>query len=89
MRDAQARITGKGQVQVPVSVRKKLGAEIGDYVLFQSEGDGRIYLDVRKQTRLAELGGVLKEEARPFAGLDVEEYGTRKAWIRKRVGEKK
>lgn len=40
-RIAEARITSKGQVTLPMRVQKILGVAKGDYVLFFSE-DGRI-----------------------------------------------
>jgi len=80
---AAARITGKGQVQVPLSIRKAVGAEIGDDLLFAVTDDGRITVEVRKRTRLRDLGGVLRTE-RQFPGIEEEEAGVREAWVRRR-----
>ena len=38
-----AKVTSKGQVTVPIDIRKKLGIKNGDKVLFVEEA-GRIYM---------------------------------------------
>ena len=38
-----AKITSKGQITIPVSIRRKLGVKKGDKVLFFEEA-GRIYI---------------------------------------------
>ena len=38
-----AKVTSKGQVTIPVEIRRKLGIKNGDKVLFMEEG-GRIYM---------------------------------------------
>ena len=39
-----AKITSKGQVTIPASVRRELGVESGDRLVFVIEDDGRIAL---------------------------------------------
>lgn len=56
-----AKITAKGQITIPVQVRKKLGVKEGDKVVFWNDGN-RIVID--NSTRLA-----LKEVQDAFAGL--------------------
>ena len=36
----QAKITSKGQITVPIEVRRLLGVREGDRVLFESDGNG-------------------------------------------------
>ena len=38
-----AKVTSKGQVTIPIEIRKKLGVKNGDKILFVEE-DGRIYM---------------------------------------------
>lgn len=38
-----AKVTSKGQITIPIDIRKKLGVKEGDKVLFIEEG-GRIFL---------------------------------------------
>lgn len=80
---ASARITGKGQVQVPLSIRKRMGAEIGDDLLFRLTDEGRVVVELIKRPSLRQLGGTLRSE-RPFPGTEEEEAGTREAWVVRR-----
>ena len=61
-----AKITTKGQITLPVQIRKKLNLKDGDKVLFM-EKDGKIIID--NPTKLAIL-----EAQEAFAGL-AEELG--------------
>lgn len=38
-----AKVTSKGQITIPIEIRKKLGIKNGDKILFMEEG-GRIYV---------------------------------------------
>ena len=49
-----AKITSKGQVTIPVDIRKKYGLTEGSKVLFLEEGD-RVYLINSTMMALAEL----------------------------------
>ncbi|TDA70279.1 MAG: AbrB/MazE/SpoVT family DNA-binding domain-containing protein [Clostridia bacterium] len=80
---ASARITGKGQVQVPLSIRKKMGAEIGDDLLFRLTDEGQVVVELRKRPSLRQLGGAFRSE-RPFPGIEEEEAGAREAWVARR-----
>lgn len=71
-----ARITGKGQVQIPRVVRQRIGAEIGDDLIFIVTDEGKVVVEVVKRMRLLELGGSLPT-GRPFAGTDEEEAAVR------------
>ncbi|MDR3013548.1 MAG: AbrB/MazE/SpoVT family DNA-binding domain-containing protein [Chitinispirillales bacterium] len=59
-----AKITSKGQITLPIQIRKKLSLKDGDKVLFM-EKDGRIF--VENPTKLAIL-----EAQEAFAGLAAE-----------------
>ena len=62
------KITSKGQITIPVQIRKILGVKDGDKVLF-TEKDGKVVID--NPTKLAIL-----EAQEAFAGL-AEELGLR------------
>lgn len=66
-----AKITSKGQITIPVEIRKKLGLKSGDKILFVEEG-GRIYvmnasLDAFKEAQRGFAGEAKR------AGLNSEE----------------
>ena len=55
-----AKVTSKGQVTIPIDIRKKLGIKNGDKVLFVEEA-GRIYM-------MNASMDALREAQRSFAG---------------------
>jgi AbrB family looped-hinge helix DNA binding protein len=55
-----AKVTSKGQVTIPVEIRRKLGIKNGDKVLFIEES-GRVYM-------LNSSMDALREAQRAFAG---------------------
>ena len=55
-----AKVTSKGQVTIPIEIRKKLGIKNGDKVLFVEEA-GRIYM-------MNSSMDALREAQRTFAG---------------------
>lgn len=55
-----AKVTSKGQVTIPIEIRKKLGIKNGDKILFM-EDSGRIYM-------MNSSMDALKEAQRVFAG---------------------
>lgn len=60
---AMAKITSKGQVTIPLSVRRELDLRSGSIVEFTPTGDGRVILEP-VHASLAALEGIL----RPVAG---------------------
>ena len=73
----RTRITSKGQVTVPIEVRRKLDLQPGDELVFEVR-DGELYARGLKRRRLSELRGALPA-TRPFPGRDTirEETGLR------------
>ena len=55
-----AKVTSKGQVTIPIEIRKKLGLKNGDKILFMEES-GRIYM-------MNSSMDALREAQRAFAG---------------------
>lgn len=57
-----AKVTSKGQITIPVEIRKKLGVKEGDKVLFVEEG-GKIMLMNSTLVALQEAQNAFKGEA--------------------------
>ncbi|WP_419891265.1 AbrB/MazE/SpoVT family DNA-binding domain-containing protein [Paenibacillus xylanexedens] len=53
------KVTSKGQVTIPVEVRKQLGIATGDKIIVIIQ-NGEAKLEVRKQKKLTDLVGILK-----------------------------
>ena len=86
MIQATSKITGRGQIQLPAEIRKIIGGEIGDIVLFTMQNDGKVVIEVIKKQKLSELGGSLKS-AVAFTDLEHEANTTKEMWVNKRVKE--
>lgn len=73
---AISRVTSKGQVTIPVEVRKALDIEQGDDLLFELTPSHSVELRVVKRRKLSELFGALPA-TRPFPGKEAvrEEVG--------------
>jgi antitoxin PrlF len=71
-----ARVTSKGQVTIPAEVRRALGIDQGDDLIFEVTAERSVQLRVVKRRPLSELYGALPA-TRPFPG---------KAEIRESVG---
>ena len=57
---SEATLTSKGQVTIPVEVRKAMGLSAGERVVFTQLDDGTTVM--RAKTRsILELGGLLKD----------------------------
>ena len=65
----RAKITSKGQVTLPVTIRRRYGLEPGDEIAFRLDQGGVRILPVKKR-RLTEFRGVFPA-TRPYPGKDV------------------
>ncbi|WP_045168888.1 AbrB/MazE/SpoVT family DNA-binding domain-containing protein [Caldicellulosiruptor morganii] len=81
---ATSKITGRGQVQLPAEIRRIMGGEIGDSVLFTVQDDGKVVVEVIKKRKLSDLGGALKSSV-VFTDLEHEAEATKEIWVSKRV----
>ena len=63
-----AKVTSKGQITIPVEIRRKLGIKNGDKILFMEEG-GKVYM-------MNSSMDAFYEAQRAFAG-EVERVGLR------------
>lgn len=66
---AVARIVAKGQVTIPEEIRRSLGVDEGDTLLFDVLDGGEVRLRGVKQRRITELFGSLRSEL-PFPGKE-------------------
>lgn len=64
----RTRLTSKGQVTVPIEVRRALDLHAGDTLVFELQGD-EIRVRTEKRRGLSDLRGVLPA-TRPFPGRD-------------------
>lgn len=85
----RARITSKGQLTIPVEIRRRYGLDTGDEVEFIAEDKGT-YLVPLKRRKLTDLYGVLRSDtpwpgiakAREIAGKKLGEEYVRKSKTR-------
>jgi AbrB family looped-hinge helix DNA binding protein len=63
-----AKTSLKGQVTVPVEVRRLIGLEAGGKVQFQTEADGRVYVTAKKRS----IKGLRGLVPRPPETVDVD-----------------
>ena len=68
---SHARVTTKGQVTIPVEIRRALGIEEGDELVFRIDREGEAALHVIKRVSLMSLAGVLSSPM-PFPGKEAE-----------------
>ena len=53
-----AKITSKGQITVPLKVRKALGVKEGDKLIFEQNGDEMVVRPVKKESPFAKYQGI-------------------------------
>ena len=58
-----ARVSSKGQITIPIEIRKKLNLKEGDKVLFAEE-NGNIFVLNASLVALKEIQGNMKDEAK-------------------------
>lgn len=54
----RARLTSKGQITIPVALRKRLGVATGDSILFETIGDKIIISPQKRGSVFAEFRGM-------------------------------
>jgi len=72
----KTKITGKGQIQLPIKIRKAIGANCGDELLFKLTDKGEISVELIKKRSLSGFAGILPVK-KPFPGIEEEEENTR------------
>jgi antitoxin PrlF len=69
----EAKVTSKGQVTIPKEIRRVLGIDEGDTVVFESDESGVHLRPLRPASVFAQYAGLWREGE----GLTVEEITTR------------
>jgi len=67
-----ARITSKGQITIPIEIRKKLNVKEGDKILFFEEENGRIYFENAALLAFNRIQNAMTGEAQK-AGFNTEQ----------------
>lgn len=73
MREIVSTITAKGQVTIPVAVRRHLGVGVQDKIAFVLEDDGSVRLSVPHFPTIQSLRGIAGSLPRPLYWREVEE----------------
>jgi len=83
----RTRITSKGQVTIPVEIRRELDLQPGDELVFRLQGSEMLVRGLRKRS-LVELRGALPA-TRPYPGRDEVRTEVKRALARRLVTERK
>jgi antitoxin PrlF len=71
---SEATLTSKGQITIPVEIRRSLGVQAQDRLSFTPMPDGTVVLRVKNKT-LADLKGLLKPPLDKAVSLDEMNLG--------------
>ena len=69
---ANAAITSKGQITIPIEVREDLGLKTHDRIDFVKEEDGRYFIRPKKGS-IMNLRGIFKWTGKPVSIADMDE----------------
>lgn len=83
-----SRITSKGQITIPIEIRKKLNLRTGDKVIFIEEGDKIIFAN-SSMIALKEFQNAMKGEAEKQGIYSEEDLNKLVKEVRKDLWEKK
>ncbi|HZK84542.1 MAG TPA: AbrB/MazE/SpoVT family DNA-binding domain-containing protein [Desulfosporosinus sp.] len=74
---ATSRISSRGQIVIPMEIRKRLGIGEGDHLTFIAEKNGEVRVEAVKSQRITELFGILKTHKafKPVDEIRKETYG--------------
>jgi antitoxin PrlF len=84
MKELVARVNSKGQVVIPAEVRKHLGIEHGDKILFVLDEQGRVELKSIKYPIVASLRGAAGKLTKPLSWEEMRQIAREE-----HVGEQK
>ncbi len=56
--EKEAKITSKGQITLPLAIRRAMGVQPGDTLLFQADSEGVKVRPVRKKSPFAKYRGI-------------------------------
>lgn len=80
MKEVVATVSSKGQVVIPVEVRKQLGIEQGDKVLFILNEEGQVELKSVKYPTVASLRGAAGKLAYPLSWEEMRQTAREERW---------
>lgn len=83
-----SRITSKGQITIPIEIRKKLNLRTGDKVIFIEDGDKIIFAN-SSMIALKEFQNAMKGEAEKQGIYSEEDLNKLVKEVRKDLWEKK
>ena len=83
-----SRVTSKGQITIPIEIRKKLNLKTGDKVVFIEDGDKIIFAN-SSMIALREFQEAMKGEAEKAGLYSEEDVNKLVKEIRKEIWEKK
>ena len=74
---ATSTISSRGQIVIPIEIRKTLGLAEGDHLTFIAENNGELKVEIVKRQRISELVGMLKTHKlfKPVDEIRKEAYG--------------
>lgn len=78
----KSRISSKGQITLPKSIRETLGLGLGEEVVFEVRGS-EVLLKPRRKVPLEDLRGRLKSEV-PFPGEAEERQAREGVWAQEK-----
>lgn len=85
MREVTAKLTSKGQVTVPVEIRRHLGISPKDRVAFVISDDGTVQVRPAMYPTLESLRGIAGTLPRPMDWHEVMEIA-REDWMHRKFG---
>jgi AbrB family looped-hinge helix DNA binding protein len=83
-----SRVTSKGQVTIPIEMRRKLGIKDGDKVVFIEEG-GRIVIANAAMVALKEVQGAFRGEAERLGLRDEQDVVDMVKEVRREMWEER
>ncbi len=81
----QARITSKGQVTIPLEVRRRLGLQAGSKIDFVWRADGRVEVEVVR-TSVASLAGILRRDEDVSLSVEAMDEAVREEAASRSIG---
>ena len=72
MKRLMASVSSKGQITMPIEVRKHLGVKQGDKVAFVLDDEGTITVEVPKYPTIVSLRGAAGSLSKPMNWSDIE-----------------
>lgn len=79
-------LSSKGQITLPVEIRKHLGVDTGDKVAFVTEPDGKVAVTPARYPDIASLSGAAGSLRKPLSWKEMREIA-REGRLKERYGK--